>query len=1046
MLKTMSNTPLLIQNLNTELRELHKNNDWKQIQRVVLSVVKLLDREVTISNNSLFNLFTDSDGKIRANASWFFEDTTLADRKATYKVNPDNSINLDFKLYGLNKPSKRTISWVQALTPNFEDEPFNSKFSIGIDFIVPKSLDKVIVVLSNNYVVRTLELKGELTVTYQEIFDKWLKIQDFSNKKEVHNILWESFDLQPLNKKFYAGISERFLELRQHLINNKILDEKHSSMFSNRLIGRVIFCWFLDKKEILNPENKYFDSKSYSNSTEYYKERLEKLFFEILNTPIEDRKYPDKLTPFLNGGLFEPRENDLYQDSKLNFPVNFFDSLFSFLSGYNFTTDESTSQFQQVAIDPEMLGRIFENLLAEINETTGEQARKAKGAFYTHREIVEYMCREALFSYLKREIPTDEYRDQRLYQLIEAPDKDFQDQDHNWRRDWKPYKENILKALDNLKILDPACGSGAFPIGMMQLLVKVYERLETRFDPYKIKLQVIEQNIFGVDIEPMAVEITRLRAWLSIVVDEDSDSQKIKPLPNLDFKFIAANTLINLDQGKSETFSMFEDSNLDEKLREIRESYFKTENLEKKKQLRDKLTMLVERVPLKESTRSQQLKTYRPFDNENSCAFFDPEFMFGVEKFDIIIGNPPYLESRSKSFTKEMKEEIQKSVKQRWEKDSKYIQSGSDLLIYFYERAIDLINENGFIIYIVQNSWLDTDYGKNFQRFLIRHTNVKQIIDSDMKQFEGPNVNTIITVFEGNTSNPNNNISFARFVSKDGSNSKLDSFNNLTYKNLRNIAYSDETLSLNKWGIFMSASNELLTILAVMRKKAKTLQEIGFSIGQGLNLTKDHFVKIDENYKQKLDTDKLIPIMTNDDGAPFELNKTEKYLTDFNTKKTTKKPPVLILPRGINRHFCARNMCGAFTASYVDIYSPTNSIDEETTLNLWCFLNSSLAWLIRENMGRKNLGGGMLKAEATDLKNLPIYFDFKEKEKIINIYNSLSNRHALPIADELQTPEHIAIDLLVFDFLELNRGEQKKIIDDLLSIVKRRNLKSKSSI
>jgi type II restriction/modification system DNA methylase subunit YeeA len=229
-----------------------------------------------------------------------------------------------------------------------------------------------------------------------------------------------------------------------------------------------------------------------------------------------------------------------------------------------------------------MLGRIFENLLAEIVEETGEQARKAKGAFYTPREIVDYMCKETLKEYLKSKMPEDEHRDQRLYQLIDAPDKDFQDQDHNWRRDWNPYKKAILEALDELKVLDPACGSGAYPIGMLQLLVRVYERLEARFDSYKTKLQIIEKNIFGVDIEPMAIEISRLRTWLSIVVDEESDSRKIKPLPNLEFKFVSANSLVDLDQSGQATL-YGEDPELENKLRDLRDSYFNTESLNKKR-------------------------------------------------------------------------------------------------------------------------------------------------------------------------------------------------------------------------------------------------------------------------------------------------------------------------------------------------------------------------------------------------------------------------------------------------------------------------------
>lgn len=716
----MSNQVLdKIKDIQKELNELEVKKDLPQSQRVIASIVRLLDDSVSVDDQSLFQLFTDSDGKIRANASWFYEDSVMTDRKATYKVHPQNNLNLDIKLYGITKPSKRTIAWAQSLTPNFEDEPFNKNFNVGIDFIVPKSADRIIVVLSNNWVIRTLELKGKLTVTFQEILARWAEIKNFDKKTELHNILWESFDIQPLNKKFYSGISERFTLLRQYLVKEKVFDEKHASLFANRLLGRVIFCWFLDKKGIINPDQKYFDSESFDNDNEYYKTKLERLFFGVLNTPIGDREFKDDVTPFLNGGLFEARKNDLYNDSKLSFPKNYFDDLFEFLSGYNFTTDESTSQFQQVAIDPEMLGRIFENLLAEMTEETGEQARKAKGAFYTPREIVDYMCKESLKEYLKTKIEHDEQLDQRLYQLIDAPDKDFQDQDHNWRRDWKPYKADILKALDELKVLDPACGSGAFPIGMLQLLVRVYERLEARFDSYKTKLGIIEKNIYGVDIEPMAVEIARLRAWLSIIVDEESDSKKIKPLPNLEFKFICANSLINLDEGGSTAIG--EDPTLAQKLQDIRDAYFNTESLNKKKKLRNDYDKAIKEGVgggiFGNSKKAQQLSTYRPFDNEAQADFFDPQFMFGTNAFDMVIGNPPYVSTKGRDG----------DIKERL---NDLYGFADDLYSHFYFRGIDLAKNNtGILAYITSKTFWTIQSKKNL-RELLQRNKIVEIFDT----------------------------------------------------------------------------------------------------------------------------------------------------------------------------------------------------------------------------------------------------------------------------------------------------------------------------
>ncbi len=832
----MSKLPTKIQSVQNELTKLSELKNFEQTQRVILSVVKLLDDTISEDDLNLFQLFNDSDGKIRANATWFYEDQVIADRKATYKVHADNELNIDFKVYGVNKAKKQVISWATALTPNFEDEPFNSKFNIGIDFIVPRATDRVIIVLTNNYVIRTLELKEDITATYQEILAKWTEIKDFTNKSAVHNALWESFDLQPLNKKFYAGISERFITLRQHLIKEEILDEKHSSMFANRLIGRVIFTWFLDKKGIINSDLKYFDSQSFQSDTEYYKTKLERLFFGVLNTPIEEREYKDEVTPFLNGGLFEARENDLYNQNRLSFPKNYFDDLFEFLSAYNFTTDESTSQFQQVAIDPEMLGRIFENLLAEITEETGEQARKAKGAFYTPREIVDYMCKESLREYLKTKLTEDTYRDQRLYQLIDAPDKDFQDQDHNWRRDWKPYKDAILSALDDLKVLDPACGSGAFPIGMLQLLVRVYERLEPRFDGYKAKLQIIERNIYGVDIEPMAVEIARLRTWLSIIVDEESDSRKIKPLPNLEFKFVCANSLVDLDDSGVSAFG--DDPNLENKLRDIRDAYFNTESLAKKKKLRNEYDLLVNTGPsiFGESEKTQQLKTYRPFDNESSASFFNPDFMFGIRAYDIVIGNPPYI-----------KEYTNKNAFDGLRK-SPYYQGKMDLWYLFSCRFIDLIKENGIECFIAQNNWVTSSGASKMRNKVVTDTQIISLIDfGDYKIFETAGIQTMIMLFKKSSVNEKYNFDYRSIISSKPIFTDIVSILNKSATD--NVAILTPEISrkdLVDKKLLFNASN-LDSILEKIQKKANFVLDAKKEVAQGIVYPQDKLNRANKN-------------------------------------------------------------------------------------------------------------------------------------------------------------------------------------------------------
>jgi hypothetical protein len=689
--------------LQDRLTALQEQRTLDAAKRVVKSVVSLL---VPSADESEFRLFIDSDGKLTTKASWFLFDEEVVDRRATYALGLPEDANLDVKVFGVAKPDAKTVSWAVGLTPNFEDEPFNGRFKVGIDFIVPEAKDRVIIALSKNYMIRTIELKGHLTATFQEILSGWGDIQGTSSKQELHYSLWTSLDLQPINKRFYDGISQRFLSLRQYLTSNEVLNEQQAAQFANRLIGRIIFTWFLDKKNLLSHEFSYFESEAFEDDTEYYKAKLEPLFFEVLNTPVADRAGLDVSTPYLNGGLFEARPEDKYNAPELRFPRNYFDDFFEFLRGYKFTTDESTSEYQQVAIDPEMLGRIFENLLAEVSEETGEQARRAKGAFYTPREIVDFMCKESLKAYLRSCIAADEKLETRIYQLVESAEREFHDQDQNWRRDLKPYKEQIMDSLDDFKVIDPACGSGAFPIGMMQLLVKVYTRLEPRFDSYKAKLQIIEQNIYGVDIEPMAVEISRLRAWLSLIVESEDKPSAVEPLPNLDFKFVCADSLHGLAEVDMLPFG--EDADLDVKLQNLRTQYFSTDSVQKKSRLRAQYLELVdqEETLFGDSDKARQLKSYRPFDSSSVAEFFDPEHMFGVTAFDAVIGNPPYVAPKG----------LDTKTKKRLE--SRY-GFADDLYSHFFFRGFELLSGRGNLSYISSKTFWTIQTKKNLRELLL---------------------------------------------------------------------------------------------------------------------------------------------------------------------------------------------------------------------------------------------------------------------------------------------------------------------------------------
>jgi hypothetical protein len=685
--------------------------------------------------------------RIKANPGWTKNAPDYEDRKASYVLAENNDRNIDFKLYWVTKPTKRVVSNLVALTPNFEDEPFYSNKNIGIDFILTEKADRLIIALSNNYKIRSLEIHKRLSNTQKKIFEKWAQEFDFSNKAQVHKVLWDSFDIQPLNKEFYVEISGFFNDLVQHLEKKEILDIKHRSQFVNRLIGRIIFCWFLRKKEIIAEDYGYFNADE-KPATEYYASKLETLFFKVLNTPLEERGFGiDDKTPFLNGGLFEPKNNDFYGLQTLSFPADYFERFYEFLNHYNFTTDESTSDYQQVAIDPEMLGRIFENLLAEEVGETGEQARKAKGAFYTPREIVEYMCRESLRAYVSEKLGNDARKGDVLQLLFDKKEHEL-DLKNSWGS-LGAYKNKIIEALDEIKIIDPACGSGAFPIGMLQIMLSIYERLDTRLDHYKTKLGIIKNNIFGVDIEPMAVEISRLRTWLSLVVDstiKPSEKNKgIEELPNLDFKFVCANSLITLSQEEG----LFDNKEMAEQMQAIRERYFKTGSLRiKEKMKKDYEIILQKNQSMFVSEKQKQLLSYHPFDSDNVCSFFNSQFMFGTTNFDIVIANPPYVFARNSA---------QKGLT---EKDKKYFYENYELAEYqvnlyplFIERSVRMLRPDGYLTFITPNNWLTINTNQSLRRFVLQKSNIT-LVNFYARVFESAAVDSAVIFFTNGQSHP----------------------------------------------------------------------------------------------------------------------------------------------------------------------------------------------------------------------------------------------------------------------------------------------------
>lgn len=947
--------------------------------------------------------------------------------------------------------------------------------------------EKVVRVLSNpRRYSYSLGLGTKTKTAYKFLIGKG-KVEDL-------NDLITRFSVEVVNKQFYSEIATSFTSLvggdRDGKHYEKLLkvygteDHNKYAEFAVRLIGRIMFCWFLrekrsDKNIPLVPDD-MLSLDMIRSKTNYYHDILEPLFFELLNTNQKKRKacfqndyY--KQIPYLNGGLFSPQTDDRYKFDQVNnggqygiitIPNEWFLKFYQTLGQYNFTVDENTAYDIELSIDPEMLGRIFENLLAEINPETGENAKKSTGSFYTPRDIVDFMVDSSLCEYLKTKTDIDEGK---LNALIS-----YSKDDDDLAVFDKSEKKQLIDALYTVTVLDPACGSGAFPIGMLQKVVYILQELdpdanlwfdkatenvgillkkefEKKFNAgslnYIRKLSVIQNSIFGVDIQPIAVEISRLRCFLSLIIEEKVDDTEenrgINPLPNLDFKFIIANSLITLESTVLQ-YSMFENQDDIKRLKDIREEYFNADS-ERRTELKleflqvqqDMLLNTIANYQKQASARYQQLSEWKPFENQ-ATSWFDPEWMFGIKDgFDIVIGNPPYLESRHSNFSERLKDKLQAQLHSRYGKNFDLIPRGSDLLIYFYELSLRTIKENGVNVFITQNSWLDTEYGFKFQKYLRAKTNVLSIIDSDFKSFETANINTVITVFQGNKGCIKD-VVFARLHVRYGDYrlTQNEIRRGATAATIKVFEPKNPLIKSYKWGFLFNSDSQLIELLNQLNLFGKKEEETYWlKVGQGLNITKDY-----ANKKNTLPSDvkepELIAYLTVDENGYYVWDKSETYLLSnkemskdreeqlhkegysiYNEKENKRSRPALILPRGIgNKHFCSFNKNKGYSASCVDIYISK----EDRIPNLWLFMNTTLFWLLREIAGRKSLGGGMLKAEAVDLKQFPLYFAFGDIAKIGTLMKEAEGKKVLSATEEIETDFHKQIDSLFYDELNIS--------------------------
>ena len=927
---------------------------------------------------------------------WFHKHPWMGDERAVFDVFEGKATPVQGKLFWMKKRSRQHVAGGVHLTENWEDRDFTrtKTYKVGIDFFVSSGADSLLVVLSNRGNLRLIEIAGRLTNTQIDVFSKWADIRDETSQERLHSALWDSFKLQSVNDAFYLGVANSFTELLQELVAQG-KGEEEAKLFSSRLLGRLMFVWFLRNMKLVNESVGYFMLEN--DSSTYYKQRLEPLFFETLNRPVSDRSPilatdsllgTDDITPYLNGGLFEPHASDWYQNGDLIFPKGYFDRIYSHFSDYNFTTDESTPEYEQVAIDPEMLGRVFESLLATQIDETGEQARKAKGAFYTPREIVSYMCKESTRTFLKGKFASDAVLSKAVDVLLDTNERDWAVSGTNAIRDTIPLarRPELLAAVKNMTILDPACGSGAFPMGMVALLVRLQERLDPGLDKHKAKLEILQKNIFGVDLDPMAIEISRLRAWLAIIVEKDS-SQKIEPLPNLDFKFVCANSLIPLESGEL-NLGLFADVSLGEQLAVIRDKYFVATDLSSKLKLREEYSSVTDAGdPRMDDPRTRQVKSFRPFTFEKPAEFFDSETMFGVSQgFDLVVGNPPYKDYRKIDAST-------KSVVRRYKLASH--SSVVNLYTYFFELGLNLLKESGVLAYISPQQYLIYPNCKGLRDIFRMHNLVLLADFARVKVFDASTYTFVSIIQKTPAKSPARYLEFTQLENLDNPIRTRDIPNPIPEP----VNISDFSLLVER--IEMSGTTRLDKVANVFCASSSTTLELSDSESIGPKL------------------------LTASDIFEWKFNVPKKTVNkkSYGSASALKQQgPVIYTSRMTKSIRAVVVEDGQFLGGKVNVVTPH---DPEMLWLIEGLLNSKLiTFWYREKYSMQHMQGGALPINTTELAELPLVLTGPLAMEISSVSRAL---HSAGEA-EFQALR-IKLDKLVFEHYGLSE-EQAKALEE----------------
>ena len=768
-------------------------------------------------------------------------------------------------------------------------------------------------------------------------------------------------------------------------------DDKLVRDYIKKMMGRIVFLYFLQSKGWLAGNLHYMHDLFYDASDEvkgnFLDKVLEPMFFGLLNTRPEDRssaplvngvgvKYipnADEI-PYLNGGLFQQEKIDEVDSC---FPAGMFQSLFDFFDSYNFTIDENDPNDAEVGVDPEMLGKIFENLLED---------NKDKGAFYTPKEIVRYMCQESLTAYLQTGIDDAEVKEH-IANFVKTNDVEVLGGASS------ELAMSIDRKLIDVKICDPAIGSGAFPMGLLRELYACRKSIEIfeEDNAADIKRHIIQNNIYGVDIEKGAVDIARLRFWLALIIDE----KEPMPLPNLDFKIMQGNSLLEsykgvdldvtskkLKTGKDTKKTRgvlslgFEETDVQKTIQDLVKSYFSITDHTLRAQRRQQIDKYVKdyiKVCAEGNHEVQDAVDELEIPNDQFFlwhTYFADVFEQGG--FDIVIGNPPYGVS--------IKDDYRKAVVASWGNVPDY-----EIYYYFIVLAAPLLKEKGIMSYIIPNTFLFNTFAKHFREMLVEKWNVLEILDcTKFPIFESAVVRNAINLFQKD-SEGSKQVGYRNTAN-------VTSFSDLLERE-REFMTVESLLAMNQnWGLAYFLPTSIRNVVNLISSSPLAVKDVFPEISQGLiayDKYKGQSEKIIKSraYHSFVYKDGLKKWLWGEDVTRYNLTWNGKEYIDYcNGIANPRNPSFFVGKRMLVREitnpsiFAALIEIEAYNDPSIIIVKESRDYPIEILVGI---MNSKLATFFHFNHSPKATKGAFPKILVQDIKEFPLPKVNSDERKIL---------------------------------------------------------------